>query len=279
MQAFPKDSINMAIGGSGPVNKNINLKQFHGVSDDSYKDYNHIATQEPSSGRPLHSSSGSRDWEARPPPVDRTGNFNPGAKVDQLHGRETMGLGTSTFLEGAPAARVAIQRRESEGDTGGLTRKKSLAQKIRGISNNRDRRPYIPAYAPAVGSPEPERAISPEGVQSAGLPKISEKNPFFDDYDKAYDNKGATIKSAAEGKEKKPNVSVDETDSGDNVIRRTLTEGVEHAKATEDPKRSDNPVGSEGKSSGGFLNRVKSLRSGGRGKTRPSIANVTERKD
>jgi len=35
-------------------------------------------------------------------------------KVELVHGEESMGLGTSTFLEGAPASRTAIQKREVE---------------------------------------------------------------------------------------------------------------------------------------------------------------------
>jgi hypothetical protein len=52
-----------------------------------------------------------------------------------VHGDETEGLGTSTFLEGTPAARSAIVRRQveqaQETAEGGLQRKKSLAQRIR----------------------------------------------------------------------------------------------------------------------------------------------------
>jgi Pal1 cell morphology protein len=47
-----------------------------------------------------------------------------------VHGVETLGLGTSTFLEGAPAPRSAIQGSE-EAEEGGLSRKMSIVQKIK----------------------------------------------------------------------------------------------------------------------------------------------------
>ncbi|KAI7010654.1 hypothetical protein KC318_g18810, partial [Hortaea werneckii] len=86
-----------------------------------------------------------------------TNIVNPYERFEQVHGDATDGLGTSTFLEGAPASRRDQQRRESEdqeamfakanmaagpsggnnGGGGGLTRKKSLAQRFRGMSNTR----------------------------------------------------------------------------------------------------------------------------------------------
>ncbi|KAI7095296.1 hypothetical protein KC318_g21970, partial [Hortaea werneckii] len=88
-----------------------------------------------------------------------TNIVNPYERFEQVHGDATDGLGTSTFLEGAPASRRDQQRRESEdqdamfakanmaagsssganngGSGGGLTRKKSLAQRFRGMSNTR----------------------------------------------------------------------------------------------------------------------------------------------
>ena len=152
-----------------------------------------------------------------------------------------MGLGTSTFLEGAPAARIAIERRETEEEAVGLTRKKSLAQKIRGVSNSRTARTQDLA-SPGVRW---DRTTSPEGVQSAGgLPKISEKNPFFQNYDEEFEKKGAKIQFAQE-----------QAAAGDE-LRRTTTEN-----STTAPEN-------EGKIGGGFLNRVKSLR-GARNKQRP----------
>ncbi|KAK9368345.1 hypothetical protein V1509DRAFT_623810 [Lipomyces kononenkoae] len=94
--------------------------------------------------------------------------FDPGLKADPVHGDISLGLGSSTFLEGAPASKAAIMQqrmkeKESEaimvdfskigaGGAGsstpelngsvsgpGLTRKKSIVQKIIGINNTKDR--------------------------------------------------------------------------------------------------------------------------------------------
>jgi hypothetical protein len=243
MQAFPKDSANNTMGGSGPVNKGINIAQFHGHGAEGFTDYS-------ASGRPGASESAALLHGDARPSAHRTTGFNPTAAVDQVHGSETIGLGTSTFLEGAPAARSAIERRDSEGDTGGLGRKKSLAQKIRGISNSRTNGPRGIGFMP---SPEPrfEHTTSPNEMQSAGgLPKINEANPFFNESDGTPENKGAAVKNAEEnaGAETKGERRAHErTATSDNLLPHLPDEGK----------------------SGGFLNRVKSLRSGGRGKVRP----------
>ena len=253
MQAFPKDSMNSIIGGSGPVNKNIDIARFHGHQEDSFGDFNATAAAkgvqahyEPYAGAGTVPRPDSR------PGVDRASTFNPRVKADVLHGDESLGLGTSTFLEGAPAARIAIQRRESEGEVSGLARKKSLAQKIRGISN--------PRTAPRrSGSPEAryERTTSPENVvQSAGgLPKIAEANPFFQDYDGEYEKKGATIKHQMERSS---------SEAGD--VKSPDLEGVKRV-GTDGPVTNGGGM-EEVKSTGGFMRRVKSLRGGGRGKPR-----------
>ena len=257
MQAFPKDSANNVIGGSGPVHKKIDLAQYHGHGEDSFADFNTtVATKdaqpayEPYSGATNGTDSEAQyRGDARPGAgVNRTSAFVATAKVKKLHGDESLGLGTSTFLEGAPAPRVAIQRRESEEDGGGLGRKRSLAQKIRGINNVR-----VPR-SQGVYSPEPrfERTTSPEGVQSAGgLPKITEANPFFQDYDDEYEKKGASIRVAEEKLAGEGEASTPRPTDG---LRRTLTEG-------------SGGFDSEGKAGSGFLSRVKSLRGGKR--TRP----------
>jgi hypothetical protein len=171
--------------------------------------------------------------------------------VEPLHGEESMGLGTSTFLEGAPASRTAIQRRESDfGEVvnnpgGGLGRKKSLAMKIRGISNNR----------PGGGSGGAGRTTSPEFGEKAGTPTTplattqstqDSTNPFFKDYDREYEKKGAQITFAEEktGRARAPS----SPKRGLGLERKTTSEST-----VEEPK-----------SGGGFLSRVKSLKGGPR---------------
>lgn len=278
MQAFPKDSANNVIGGSGPVNKNINLAQFHGLGEDASADFSTSGASK-MAFEPYAGPSAPIRGDARPG-IDRTSSFNPTAGAEVVHGDLTMGLGTSTFLEGAPAARRVVERRESEteyagamgggGGAGGLGRKRSLAQKIRGISNaRREGGPRL------MASPEPryERTTSPTEQPSiggvAGL-GVRETNPFFsDDYDAAYEKKGASIRIAEE-----------QVGSGDDTVgtaptpsspmRGTLGGNALERKFTNDPP-TFMPIQPEGesKTGGGFLSRVKSLRSGGRGKPRP----------
>ena len=209
MQAFAKDSANMAIGGSGPVNKHIDMDKFHGRGAEGFTDFS-------TSGKVQPVPDASYDGNGVPTsPVRRiirpattaapgttwTGSFDPVARAEEVHGVESLGLGTSTFLDGAPAPRSAI-RRESEGsgtanNGGGLGRKRSLAQKIRGLNNPRPDRLRVSS---------PERAGAPQQTLSAGgMPRIREAaaaesktspSPFFDDYDAAYEQKGASIQFA-----------------------------------------------------------------------------------
>lgn len=241
MEAFPLGSANNALGGSGPVNKNIDLETFHGRGAEGFTDF------------------GTGGPEYKRPQIDgRSISFNPKDRDDIVHGEATVGLGTSTFLEGAPASRTAIQRRDSESRhaaiaDGGLGRKKSIAQRIRGISQ--PRRAY--GDGPRIMSPEARYGGgspgSPMQVQSAGgIGKAGERNPFFDDYDAAYDKKGAAIKVAEsetrEGPIKSPSSPAG---GGRNPLTRAMT--ADSAGAVE-----------ESKPQSGFLNRVKSLKGGRR---------------
>ena len=279
MQAFAKDSANNVIGGSGPINKNINFDQIHGRGAEGFTDYSTSGAAnplvEPVSFEPYAGSSAPvRTGPGVRPGIDRTSSFNPTARVEPVHGEESMGLGTSTFLEGAPAARAAIKRRESEtdqipgmGNTGGLGRKRSLAQKIRGIGNAN--RTAGPGPSGRITSPEGtyERRISPTSPGDRTL-KMKETNPFFNDYDDAYERKGARIQ-IAEGRNRTGSIG-----GGEDQInvraramsspKRAVTGGILERRQT-----SDVPIDGPGDSSGGggFLNRVKSLKGGKR--TRP----------
>lgn len=244
MAAFPKDSANNVIGGSGPLNKNIDLDQFHGRLPDGFQDFSAPAGRK--------NSSNQMDTFVGYPRVNtqttnRESVLNTNSNIEPVHGDETLGLGTSTFLEGAPAARAAIQRRESEADDGGgLSRKKSLVQKIRGVSNARGIRNQD------VNSPGPrwDRPTSPDALQvqsAGGLGKITEKNPFFQDYDAEYAKKGASIKIAEAQRQEGESSRVNATEATSEELQRTTTE-------------TSIGGGEEGKTGGGFMNRVKSLR-------------------
>ncbi len=276
MEAFPKDSANNALGGSGPVHKNIDFAQFHGRGAEGFTDYsnsranNIIGDPEPyaGAGLPTRTGPGVR------PGIDRTSSFNPRTKVEQVHGDESMGLGTSTFLEGAPASRTAIQRRESESDQqggvfgsgSGLGRKKSLVQKFRGISNaNRGAGATGRVTSPlpihertaSPTSPTEGQALSAGGTR--GFYERKDPNPFFTDYDEAYERKGARIQLGDEE-------NVDQTGGRSRALsspKRPGTSGILERRVTNDGTGMN-----DGESkSGGFLSRVKSLK-GGR-KARP----------
>ena len=173
-------------------------------------------------------------------------------------------LGTSTFLDGAPASRAAIAQRESENqkamaDGGGLGRKKSIAQRFRGISQPRrdfDNRPRITSPEARYGSGQrsPNGPLSTGGIQ--GSSKNTESNPFFDNYDEAYEKKTTTIKIAET--ENREGAGSPSSPGGRNPLHRAVT-----SYGASSPRDAKPQTGG-----GGFLNRVKSLK-GGRRPQRP----------
>jgi hypothetical protein len=253
MQAFPANSANNTLGGSGPVNKNIDLERFHGVGAEGFTDYGGTFKR---------------------PAAERAMSFDPTARVEPVHGEESVGLGTSTFLEGAPASRKAMmQRRESESQEaafgGGLGRKKSLAQRIRGMS--RPERPSGALRSPEARYGDDDSPTSPAVpplrlAQSAGGPSKAlsknETNPFDTLYDEAYDKKGASIKVA-------------ETNTGSGQENGSSSHGnpyyIGRDRAPSSPRRglqrsttADSGAEDSKAAAGGFLNRVKSLKGGRR---------------
>ena len=277
MQAFPKVSANKAIGASGPLNKDIDPNLFHGNrGTEAFSDFSKSGTvttgYEPSTERlsrpPL---------ESRPPSYMPGGRpFDPIARVDPVHGDESLGLGTSTFLEGAPASRIAMKRRESESEVdptqsglGGLGRKKSIVQKIRGInpSRNPSRRVGSPEQRyeltnttsprelrrPFTSDGRPGRPFTSDGAGPARRPTehlTHSKSPSYTtDYDEAYDQKGQSIAVA----EKDHGVRFDDGDESRRGLERRITsDGSEQGGSGSVSK----PMG--------FLSRVKSLKGGRR---------------
>ena len=218
----------MSLGGSGPNHSKLNLDQIHGTGHEAHIDYN-------TSG--LGDGFGHERRRSNP---GRSASFNPLDRIEPVHGEESVGLGTSTFLEGAPASRAAIQRRATEdefsAELNGLSRKKSLAQKIRAV------RPAV-----RMTSPEPD-VKSPASPPGTGK-RETNANPVFKDYDQESEKKGAQIASAEEsqGRTRAPS----SPRRGGTGLERKITadsmDGVE-----------------EGKMGGGFLSRVKSLKGGPR---------------
>lgn len=236
MQAFPKDSLNNALGGGGPINKRADHSIFLGNNDEeAFKDYSSGAIAG-SYGIPKHKTEINVQSAA--------------TTLEPIHGEESLGLGTSTFLEGAPASRTAMQRRQSESgpsDGGGLGRKKSLAQKIRGINNTRRE------YGPSGRITSPDGAYSGNSTSpTARAPtstKLPERSPFSNDFPNGEESRKESTISFAE-----PAKSAGAPGSpgryGDRLERRITADGSPES----DPKGN----------SGGFLSRVKSLKGGPR---------------
>lgn len=254
----------MAIGGSGPNRSRLDLDKFHGRTEEGFTDYNVTRKAD---------TAYQQEQKIRSEPLQY---FNSTDRTEQVHGEESYGLGTSTFLEGAPASRRALQRRESEEqadgagfNAGGLQRKKSLAQRFRGMSAPRPRSGaheglrspdarYKPGTPIELSENTPPQLLteSAGGLAAATYTKENEINP----YDEAFEKKGTEIRFV---EQEKPNVGRPRAPSSPKAdgLTRALTADAAIASPTE-----EKPIG------GGFLNRMKSLKGGGR-KSRP------ERKD
>ncbi|KAK5656219.1 hypothetical protein OQA88_4980 [Cercophora sp. LCS_1] len=244
MQAFPKDSLNNSLGGSGPLNKRPDHAAFMGRHDDE-------AFKEWSSGAKERS-------DTKDAPV-----FDPTSRGDVLHGNESMGLGTSTFLEGTPAARTAIQKREEERAAEvmneGLQRKKSLAQRIRNI--NRGGRDYQNTGRPTPQEgPYRSRRTPSEGgyPTSSSMPGPSaERNPFFSDYDGG--NRG------------EENFSVRRIDSNGGKVSPTSPKGLGLER-----RSTADGTGDDSQPKGGILGRMKSLKGGRRTRPGPGSGDMSQ---
>lgn len=221
LQAFPEDSGNMALGGAGPVNKNIDLALFHGTSAEGWNDYASTGTAPDSVGRSAEAV-----------------NFDPKSRIEPVHGDPSLGLGTSTFLDGAPAPRSAIERdNEQPGmNGGGLQRKKSLAQRIRGINR-----------APSARVVSPEASYS-GAASSSSAPRIPERTPAVqeEEYDDAWEKKGAKITTADDLRPDTGRVRSNSSPKQTTFARDRSYSGFDETKPNN--------------GGGGFLNRMKSLR-------------------
>lgn len=246
MQAFPKDSLNNVLGGSGPLNARPDHATFMGTADEEgYKDYNNGVIPSDKMGSSSHM-----------PPV-----FDPLSRSHVVHGDETFGLGTSTFLEGTPAARSTVQRHDAEmaqqSQADGLSRKKSLAQRIRGI-NSRPQRDF--SASGRMTNPEGAMRSPPTGAATSSSYNsgAAERNPFFNEFDRKGGEENISIRRAdtigvatpmSPGSPGRGN-----TGRGAGLERRAT---VDSAAQEEQPKSGG----------GGLLARVKSLKGGRR--TRP----------
>ncbi|KAI1764395.1 Pal1-domain-containing protein [Hypoxylon sp. FL1150] len=223
MQAFAKDSANNSIGGSGPLTQRPDHKQFMG--------------QEPHEASAMFSKATENGNKGG---VDL---FDSKQGNEFVVGEETLGLGSSTFLEGAPAARSAIQRSQAEEAQEmeqGLGRKKSVVQRFRSIK----RAPREYNDGGRITSPDGGYYTPRTGGPATGA-STGERNPFFAEFDKAEEH-----------------ISVKRTDS--NPISPPLPGAtLERRSTTDSPNAAKSPDGA------GFLSRVRSLKGGRRQRPEP----------
>ncbi|KAI0101275.1 Pal1-domain-containing protein [Daldinia grandis] len=225
MQAFAKDSANNSIGGSGPINRRPDHLQFMG--------------QEPHDVSNMYGNVKER-------PAGSKGEatlFDPKQANEFVVGEETLGLGSSTFLEGTPAARAAIQRNQAETAQEvleqGLGRKKSVVQRFRSIK----RAPREPREFNQDGDRYTPRTGDMPTSSSAG-----ERNPFFAEFDGKAEERISV-------KRKDSNPASPVTPPVPSLDRRGTNDGA----GSPDGARQGN----------GFMSRVKSLKGGRR--PRPEV--------
>lgn len=229
MQAFPKDSLNNSLGGAGPLNAQADHSTFMGMAtDEAFRDY------------AIGKSNGYKP---------KAGEiFDSSSRGEMVHGDESHGLGTSTFLEGTPAARSAIVRHRQEQAqeeiaNGGLQRKKSLAQRIRHINKGSGSREFSPSG----------RITNPEaGYYNRRSPESGgESNPFFSEFGKGEENISVRPRDGGTTPNGPP-VAPRRGSAGNTLERRATSEGL-----TEEG----------GSKPSGLLGRMKSLKGGRKPRT------------
>lgn len=228
MQAFPKDSLNNSLGGSGPLNQQADHSTFMGETSEAFRDY----------------ATGARVKTVS----SQAAIFNPVSRGEMIHGDESHGLGTSTFLEGTPAARTAIARREAEqaqeAMAVGIQRKKSLAHRIRHMNKGpRDYNSTVQSSNPGViygqSSPDAMPARSGDGSEP--------NNGYFSEFGQGEDK--ITIKAREGTLSPVSPPPVPRRGSGATLERRATTDATSPAEDV--PSKST-----------GLLGRMKSLKGG-----------------
>ncbi|KAG5367967.1 Protein PAL1 [Yarrowia sp. C11] len=112
--AFPVNGANNALGPAKPSDDQIDA--WGRTETEAFSDFSapHMASSAPKVQR-----------------AESNTRFDPTNKADQVHGAASQGLGTSTFLDGAPASQADIEASYHQDKNSGLARKKSLVQRVR----------------------------------------------------------------------------------------------------------------------------------------------------
>lgn len=123
--AFPADGPNSTIGGVST--KKSAMNEVFGVEEDDDTDLYNIRD------RTVGSSSSVNTKDAIRGNVGEIKQVDIKSKTERVHGPTTYGLGSTTFLDGAPASQAAIRddiRTHSHGNRTGVQRHKSLSQRL-----------------------------------------------------------------------------------------------------------------------------------------------------
>lgn len=234
--AFAKDSTAMTMA-AGPPSQPVYFGD-HVNNAESFADY-----------------GGAILKTGRPGVGNRTASFDPTATIDPIHGHESVGLGTTTFLEGAPAGRAAMLMRTTSDNgarnearpratseySSGLGRKKSVLQKIRGAYKERAMETQDHAYASSPpSSPHHQKATA----------------SYFE-----------TAKEQVEIEDSKiNNIRIQLTDEGGTGASLPASTSVSSSSKLSPLYRpaSNGPSSGGATGSNGLIQRVKSLRVGGK---------------
>lgn len=157
--AFPADGPNNSIRGTANVNKDATLRYIQGREDEEDDDlYAPPSTVAPRNTY-ARGANGSDSTLAAVKNDVKITSFDAKGRATPVHGETTLGLGSTTFLDGAPAAQSAIAE-EANKNSSGLGRKKSIKQRIRGDSYT------SPQSQPAkLNMPSYNRANSADALQ------------------------------------------------------------------------------------------------------------------
>lgn len=158
--AFPADGPNNSIKGKAPENiKDSTIDYVMGRSTDYNDDELYSAPIAERKTSPLLSQynrdgNQSQSTIAAVKNTENITQFDSNKNATPVHGQTTLGLGSSTFLDGAPAANnTAYEEAEQRANIGGLNRKKSLKQKL--------------SASPPIDEDEPIR-FSPDKSETSG---------------------------------------------------------------------------------------------------------------
>lgn len=135
--AFPADGPNNSIKGSAQNTKDATIKYIQGREDDDDDLY---TTSVSKNHQSYQRGNGSQSTIQAIKADANITQFDTNVKAEPVHGSTTLGLGSSTFLDGAPAAsNVAHEEAVHRANIGGLNRKKSLRQRLGGGSSEQPR--------------------------------------------------------------------------------------------------------------------------------------------